>query len=186
MRPIWLIGGSCAYQEGGVLMLGRAAIILAVMLKFVVNASTASQPSIHVFPRDLHGIWFSDESDGRTQCRAFLKASKSNDDPAFDLLVGSELIRGDLWHSVAEYGEGSFYKLRQLTKIGVQNWQVEADVGIDSHPDPLENQRANFEVKIANRKLLWTENSLNSQFAPKGKTHRFFRCSAVPASFARK
>lgn len=167
-------------------MPGGAAILLGFVLEVVVNASSAAALSIHAYPSDLQGIWFSDERDGRTQCRAYLTASKSNDDSAFDLLVGSEIISGDLWHSFAEYGEGNFYKLRQLKKIGAQSWKVEADVGIDSYPDPLENQRAKFEVKTAKRRLLWTENSLGNRSELKGKARRFFRCSSVPASFPRK
>ena len=163
-----------------------AVILLGFVLEVVANTSSASAPSLDVYPSDLQGIWFSDERDGRTQCRAYLTASKRNDDSAFDLLVGSEIIRGDLWHSFAEYGEGNFYKLRQLKKIGAQNWEVEADVGIDSYPDPLENRRAKFEVKIAMRKLLWAENSLNNRSELKDKPRRFFRCSSVPGSFARK
>lgn len=167
-------------------MSAGAAILLGFVLEAVVNASSAAALSVHVYPRDLQGIWFGDKRDGRTQCRAYLTASKSNDDSAFDLLVGSEIISGDLWHSFAEYGEGNFYKLRQLKKIGAKSWQLEADVGIDSYPDPLENRRAKFEVKIAKRRLLWTENSLDYRSELKGKARRFFLCSSVPASFARK
>ena len=163
-----------------------AAIVLGFVLEAVVNASSAAALSVNVYPRDLQGIWFSDERDGRTQCRAYLTAFKSNDDSAFDLLVGSEVISGDLWHSFAEYGEGNYYKLRQLKKIGAQIWQVEADVGIDSYPDPQESRRAQFEVKIAKRRLLWTENSLDYRSELKRKARRFFLCSSVPASFARK
>lgn len=167
-------------------MTGGAAILFGFMLNFVINISTDAALSVNAYPRDLQGIWFSDEREGLTQCRAFLTAYQSNADIAFDLLVGSELIRGDMWHSVAEYGEGNFYKLRRLSKTGTQSWRVEADVGIDSYPDPLESQRNNFEVKLVKRKLLLIENSLNGQSTLRSKTRRFFRCSSVPASFGRK
>lgn len=164
-------------------MPGSTATVLGFVMELVVNSSVVTGLSVPVYPRELQGIWFTDDPGGHTQCRAFLSANKKNGNASFDLLTGSQVISSSLWHSVAEYGEGNFYQLRRISKVGAQVWRMEADVGIDSYPEGLESQRAMFEVKIAKRRLLWWQNSLNDQSGDKQR--RFFRCTAVPEGFRR-
>lgn len=167
------------------LMPVSAAILLGFVLEIASNSSHVTKLAIEVYPQELHGIWFGDDRDGRARCRAFLAADISNADAKFERLTGSEAISSNLWHSVSEYGEGNFYKLRRISKTGAHSWRIEADVGIDFYPDGPESQRAKFDVKIAKRKLLWSDISLDDRFGRKNKEQRFFRCSAVPAYFRR-
>jgi hypothetical protein len=158
-------------------------IPFAMLVAFSASANVAGQTSPS-YPAAVQGIWFTDDADGNAQCRRYVFArSRKRGDPDMHL-VGSQIISGNLWHSYSEYGEGNFYVLRSLAKIGRQHWRADAAVGIDVYPEPEDGQNATFDIQL-------NKGQLTLAMDPLGDTLRmasideplYARCTSVPKGF---
>ncbi|QIG54546.1 hypothetical protein G6N82_10620 [Altererythrobacter sp. BO-6] len=158
---------------------GVLAPWLACLVVLPVSAVSARETPA-AFPRQVQGIWYSDDAEGRARCKAFLGGLAADDGEAYNFLVGAEVIRAGMWHSYAEYGEGNFYEIRTLGKIGKRSWRVSTLTGIDTMPDPEFSAEATFRFRIDKGILTWVFESFDGTPVDSWDEQRLFRCAPVP------
>jgi hypothetical protein len=125
---------------------------------FMAGIATASAATVGnaptSYPLALSGIWFDDSKEGKAQCLAYKNADKTNDDEVSARLVGAVLIRGSMMHAYSEYGEGNFYALRKLEKMGRNSWRAAVAIGIDSVPETSEPVDETLMMRLASDRLV--------------------------------
>lgn len=139
-------------------------------------AAPAPIKNAKTLPATLVGVWHSDDADGRSQCSAYKKSGGRGSDGEPDgSLVGAAVIREDLIHAYAEYGEGNMYAVKTVKETASGQWRVDAMLGIDGEPSAEEpGQPYPFTLKLDGDKLDWSFDD--------GKTEHYVRCGPLPAA----
>lgn len=139
------------------------------------------------YPRALQGIWFDNNAEGRAQCQAYKSADKTDRDEVSGRLVGGVLISGSIMHAYSEYGEGNFYQLRRLEKVGRDNWRVAVAVGIDTVPEASQAEDDVFAVQLFKAVLTVRTKPQALDLKESWRVaYRLRRCADVPAGIYRR
>ncbi len=139
-------------------------------------------------PEVLHGVWYPDTDEGRADCRAYriVTPKQFKQGPGGSPLIGATIIFGRFVHQFAEYGEGTFYAIRDVRPLSDAQWRIHSRISIDSHPgiDAPDDPSDQFSVDgLALRKdrLSWYPDQSPTATALTGKPDEpaLVRCGPV-------
>ncbi|MCL1634995.1 hypothetical protein M2650_10180 [Luteimonas sp. SX5] len=137
-------------------------------------------------PKKLHGVWSDNDAEGKIQCDRYKLASKrprnDNDDELSISMVGSLVITKHMIHAYSEYGEGNFYAVRKVSKIGKSKWVIASLVGIDTYPsEELDDDLFVFLLDLDSTVLYWRD--YDDKEPPEiiqNRSPGFFKCGQLP------
>ena len=132
-------------------------------------------------PKDLQGVWMTDDAAGRAQCDSFKTALGQGLEPALNHLVGAEIVSRKVVHSYAEYGEGNFYQPTAIRSAGKQSWTLKTRVGFDQMPGGEHDGSAEFKLTLRAGKLVWVNLTYDGKAASRQEEILLSRCASVPA-----
>ena len=87
------------------------------------------------------------------------------------------MITRHLVHAYSDYGEGNFYVVKRVVKLGSQDWEIDVLIGIDSMPSGgVDEYKGTFRFTVASGLL-----SMKEVDAPEGvaQASDFFKCEKV-------
>jgi hypothetical protein len=116
------------------------------------GAAQAEVPEPLAVPDALHGLWVSDDADGRAQCTGY-RALADSWESGGSAMVGMLVVTPTYMQTFAEYGEGNFYQIQQLSPLQSDRWKITAWVGIDELPEPGEAARVEMQLQRQGKRL---------------------------------
>ena len=124
-----------------------------------VGASPAATVT-DALPVQLHGVWMTDDAEGRGQCQRYraVPTPPADPDQLPYAMLGSLVVTPGLLHEYAEYGEGNFYQVRSVHLQGPGVWRVEAAFGADTLPsdDDPAAQVDGYQLELDQGRLRFT------------------------------
>jgi len=155
------------------------ALHLALLLGVASTPAAAKFPSM---PKELLGVWFPDNAEGRNSCAAYTAAFQTGGlEAARDHLVGAEVISRKVIHSYAEYGEGNFYQPTSIRNRGKKAWALKTRVGFDQMPGGEHTGSAEFKLSLRGEKLGWLNISYDGKPSDRTEEVALRRCADAPA-----
>lgn len=152
---------------------------LVAACALVAAPAIAKYPSL---PKELQGVWFADDAEGRVQCAAYNAGLEAGGlDAARNHLVGAEVISRKVVHSYAEYGEGNFYQPTSVRSAGKQSWTLKTRVGFDQMPGGEHTGSAEFKLSLRSGKLVWLNLTFDGEPSDRTEEIVLRRCANVPA-----
>lgn len=127
-------------------------------------------------PQALIGVWYPEGAEGMSQCERYraLPENSAYIDATVVSLVGSLIVRPNLIHAVAEYGEGNFYVVAGVEPKSPGVWRVATHLGIDALPPDTSRDTPNTSlISLQAERLRWQPT------ASHGGAPAYFRCGAV-------
>lgn len=127
-------------------------------------------------PKALTGVWYPEGAEGVSQCERYrtLPEDSEDMDATAVSLVGSLIVRPNLIHAAAEYGEGNFYVVAGVEPESPGVWRVATHLGIDTLPPDTSQDTPNTSlISLQAERLQWLP------AASQGDSPTYFRCDAV-------
>lgn len=163
-----------------IVMTCAALIILLVTCACTSTQATERerQATASTLPSSLFGIWYENNADGKRSCKAYIKIKSSKDTDAVSAsLVGSLIITAKLVHDYSDYGEGDFYAVKNVAKLGSHGWKVNTLVSVDTMPSDngYDSGAETLNLVVESGVLVVTIEGWKDQRNSQG----YFRCSEV-------
>lgn len=140
-----------------------------------------------VIPKKLRGIWSDNDADGKLKCEQYRLAirhdRKDEGDELSNSLVGSLVITRHMIHAYAEYGEGDFYLIKNVTPTGRDEWKIDSHVYVDTFPseeDEGDEEMFTFRLDLTSKLLFWRNyDSKKIHEIANDESPGFFRCGQL-------
>lgn len=161
----------------------NGGVILGALFLFCGCVSTHAKSgegkeASSTMPDALLGVWHRNDDEGRKSCDSYKAVSSVNDiTEESNALMGGLIIIEDMVHAYAEYGEGDFYAVKNVSNLGRNSWKVDALVYTDTMPT-----EGGYAVKSTLNFVIESEllsvNEMNTLGDNKDES-KFFRCDKV-------
>ena len=157
-------------------------ILTSLTLLVVLSAPAIATGQSASFPKPVQGIWMEDNAEGAAQCKKFRAASLER---RFETLAGAEIIGAKMWHSNSEYGEGNFYSLRALTKVGANSWRASTGLEMDAMKASPDSYPVTIFKRLEKQKLIARVQPIGGNAVESEPEITYFKCRNLPRDLYR-